>query len=442
MNELQLPPGEESFLNRKRQGHYFLLIILIAALVGVFWVLRPFLHPILIAAVLATVSAPIYLQFERRLRGRKSLAAALTCALVALFIIGPVSAFAYTLADMGVERFEQVRTWVEEGNLEELPKNQKVRTFLEWEPVVKLMALVEKLTVEEADSAGDLANPTTVQEGSDTQAEAGPARAPPTFSFGDLFRIEKLQQVALWAVSSVVNGLRDQLLPLLANVGSLVFNFFIMLFVMFYFLREGTHVLNFLMRVSPLPDDYERSLIERARVIVRSAVVGTGLTAISQGILGMIAFAVVGIPWFFYGILMMITSLVPLIGTALVWVPCVVYLLIVGATGKAIGLALWCAIVVGSADNFLRPFFMKGDTGLSSGLLFFAIIGGVQVFGFMGVVYGPLIFGTCAILLHVYRLEMDGEDGDDAQDVEVKDVQPEALPEPPGDEGADQAIVS
>jgi predicted PurR-regulated permease PerM len=341
-----------------------------------------------------------------------------------------VGGFAYTLVDMGVERFEQVGTWVEEGNLQELPKNEKVKKFLEWKPVRFLADRLDRMDLSElqqsveklGDGAGTLPG--------DPDANAPPAgdldaNAPPMAAVGDLCHIDKLQEIALWAVSAVVNALHEQLLPLLANVGSLLFNFIIILFVMFYFLREGENVVKFLMRVSPLPDAYERRLFERARTIVSSAVVGTGLTSLAQGVLGMIAFAVVGIPWFFYGVLMMMTSLVPLIGTALVWLPCVVYLLIIGATGKAIGLAIWCAVVVGSADNFLRPFFMKGDTGLSSGLLFFAIIGGVQVFGLMGVVYGPLIFGSCAILLHVYQLEMDREE----QLASACEVAPQVLPE-------------
>jgi predicted PurR-regulated permease PerM len=103
--------------------------------------------------------------------------------------------------------------------------------------------------------------------------------------------------------------------------------------------------------------------------------------------------------------MMAFTSLIPVVGTAVIWVPAVVYLVLVQSWGKALFLAIWSMLVVGSIDNFLRPFLMKGEGGISSIYLFFAILGGINLFGLVGILYGPLILGVAAILLHLYEHE-------------------------------------
>jgi predicted PurR-regulated permease PerM len=128
-------------------------------------------------------------------------------------------------------------------------------------------------------------------------------------------------------------------------------------------------------------------------------------TAAAQGIVGGIGLWISGIPALFWGTMMAFTSLIPAVGTAIVWLPAVCYLFILGSWGKGIFLAAWSAVVVGSIDNFLRPFLMKGEGAISSIYLFFAILGGIQLFGIVGVLYGPLILGVAAILLYLYKLE-------------------------------------
>ncbi len=186
----------------------------------------------------------------------------------------------------------------------------------------------------------------------------------------------------------------------------MVISFFLMIFILFYLLKDGSTIMKYLLDMSPLKAEHEQLLIKRVRNVTRSAVLGTFMTALAQSVLGMIAFAVVGIPWFFYGVLMGFASLIPVVGTALVWAPCVLYLLIAGHAYMAIALLVWSIVVIGSADNFLRPYFMKGDTGMSSIIAFFAILGGIELFGLIGVVFGPLVFGVCAMLLYIYRLEV------------------------------------
>jgi len=89
----------------------------------------------------------------------------------------------------------------------------------------------------------------------------------------------------------------------------------------------------------------------------------------------------------------------------MIWIPAAGFLFISGKIGHGIFLVIWCIIVVGSIDNFLRPMFMKGSAGMSTMLIFFSILGGINMFGLIGILYGPLIFGLAMVLLYIYELE-------------------------------------
>jgi predicted PurR-regulated permease PerM len=102
---------------------------------------------------------------------------------------------------------------------------------------------------------------------------------------------------------------------------------------------------------------------------------------------------------------MAFASLIPLVGTALIWVPAAGYLFISGEWGYGIFMVTWCAVVVGMIDNFVRPLFMQGAADMSTLLIFFAILGGINYFGLIGLLYGPLIFGLAMVFLHIYNLE-------------------------------------
>jgi predicted PurR-regulated permease PerM len=139
--------------------------------------------------------------------------------------------------------------------------------------------------------------------------------------------------------------------------------------------------------------------------VSRSAILGTLGTAAAQGTAAAIGMTLVGLPGLFWGAILAFTSLIPFVGTALVWVPTVGFLLATGHPGKAAFFAAWSILIVGSIDNFLRPILMKGEGGISTLWMFFAVLGGLNLFGLPGLIYGPLIFGLCAVLLLLYRDE-------------------------------------
>jgi predicted PurR-regulated permease PerM len=148
-------------------------------------------------------------------------------------------------------------------------------------------------------------------------------------------------------------------------------------------------------------------LINRLRTVGRVALIGSLLTALAQGIIGGIGLWIVGISPLFWGSLMAVTSFIPLVGTSLVWIPAVIYLFIIQKTGMAIFLLIYCIAVLSSIDNFLRPYLIQKQKGVSMPplLIFLAILGGIRVFGLLGVIYGPMIFGLLSSLLYLYEVE-------------------------------------
>ncbi|MEJ2023954.1 MAG: AI-2E family transporter, partial [Deltaproteobacteria bacterium] len=151
----------------------------------------------------------------------------------------------------------------------------------------------------------------------------------------------------------------------LGNVANMVFHFFVMIFIIFYLVRDGEEMLDSLKYVSPLREEQEEQIVKRVKTVARSALFGGFLTALCQGVLGGIDFAMVGIPALFWGTVLAFSSLIPVVGTAMVWVPAAGYLFLLGRWKAALFLAAWCIFLVGSVDNFLRPFLMRGEGRMS-----------------------------------------------------------------------------
>ncbi len=341
-------------------GQIALLVLVTGALYLAFRIVKPFLNSILIAAILAPIVHPLFRWVRARLRGHAGPAALITCLLVVLVILGPLSLLAVGVVNQGAESVKAIQTWVQQGNLERLTAGPRLDAAREL--VAKAMPLVD------------------------------PGRL-------------DLKNLVLTASAQVGNFVAAHAGSLLTSTGGLVVDVLLMLFVLFFFVRDGEGLLSGLRSLSPLRSDQEESLLKQFRIVSRSSLLGILGTAVAQGTVGGIGLAIVGLPGVFWGSVMAFSSLIPLVGTALVWVPATVFLLITHHTGAAIFLALWCALLVGGIDNFLRPMLMRGGSEMSTLWMFFAVIGGLQVFGMPGMLYGPIVFGLCQVLLGLYQSE-------------------------------------
>ena len=178
-----------------------------------------------------------------------------------------------------------------------------------------------------------------------------------------------------------------------------------MLYSMFFFLMGGREILDQVMRLFPLEATDKDLLLDKFVSVSRATIKGTLIIGIVQGGLAGLAFAVVGIKGaVFWSAIMAVLSIIPGIGTALVWVPAVGYLFATGQTIPAIGLLLWCAVVVGTADNVLRPLLVGKDTEMPDLMVMLSTFGGLALFGAIGLVIGPVI---AALFLTMWRIYSD-----------------------------------
>lgn len=345
---------------RIRARRLSLLALLFLFLYLVFLLVQPYLGTIIFASVLASLCYPFHDRILMRCKGRESLAALVTLTLLVVIVLLPLVSFSAALVEQGVVSFGRANAWLKETNLQEILSGKWIQPFYGM-----VQKIVERLGVDQVN----------------------------------------LQKALMETSSALAQLMLTWGKELLGNVTGLVVRFLLLIVLVFYLIRDGKAILRRLKHLSPLSPEQEERLIQHTRSLSRSVVLANLATAGAQGIAGGIGLWIVGIPALFWGTMMAFTSLIPAVGTAIVWFPAVCYLLIVGSWGKGIFLAFWSILVVGSVDNFLRPLLMKGEGAISSIYLFFAILGGIQLFGIVGVLYGPLILGVAAILLYLYELE-------------------------------------
>ena len=182
------------------------------------------------------------------------------------------------------------------------------------------------------------------------------------------------------------------------------FNFLLMAFTLFFLLKDGPKFLTKITGYMPFPDHEKQRLAKQVKDIVVSTIYGGVVVALVQGLIGGIAFAVVGLRApVLWGLAMSLTSFIPLVGCALVWVPATAYLFLKGLTTQALILAAVGVFGISVVDNILRPIIIRGRVSMPLLLVFFSVFGGIQVFGLLGLVLGPLVVAVFVSVLGIFR---------------------------------------
>ncbi|MCH2175481.1 MAG: AI-2E family transporter [Lentisphaeria bacterium] len=426
-----------------RLGKIGLWITLLVSLIGAYILMKPYLNAVILAALFSSFFYPVHTRVLKLLKNKANLAALISCLLLTSIVMIPLISFGSLLVVKGRTSYLNIKDWLHHDGLEvELKKMglnhpEIVSHYLNREENESTEKLAEKTT---EDSEVEIAGEKIHIEVSDFFGEIKPESRYTEHELNVM--LEKPAPVWLpkeehwkWELGKRIKLIRSKylhninvsklssafmqtmqksaniLFPVLSNTLNIVINFLLMIFVMFYFFRDGHRIFAYIQSINPLPEVYQKRIVHRVTIVFKSAVIGTLMTGFVQGVLCMIGFAFAGIPWLLWGVLSAFASLIPVVGTAMIWVPCCLYLAIIGHTTEAVGLGAYCIIVVGSSDNFLRPLFMKGDTGMSSLIAFFSILGGIQAFGLIGVIYGPLIFGILAVMLYILRIEREASAG-------------------------------
>ncbi len=188
------------------------------------------------------------------------------------------------------------------------------------------------------------------------------------------------------------------------------FSFLLVIMSMFYFFKDGVNWKRTLLHFSPLSDESGNKILEKLNAAVNGIVKGYLLIAILQGVLMGIGLAIFGVPnAALWGVFAGIASLVPSIGTALVAVPAILFLIIMGKTGAAIGFGIWSAALVGGIDNVLNPYLVGRKIDIHPLLILFSVLGGIALMGPIGILVGPLAISFMYALVSVYKTEVKGE---------------------------------
>jgi|SRR5688572_6976790 len=346
-------------MNTRKVGDWVLLAALGVILYFCFRILEPFLLPIFIALILSTLLAPIYSVLESKLNGRRSLAAILVCLGLAVTILIPLVLLSVALANEANDAYQRLKdpetlrvieSWLQPGGA--------VLTRIQaWLP-----ASINLQNLQIASRLG-----------------------------------EQAQQIGV-AILGVATTFA-------AGVFNVLVDYILMSVVLFFLLRDFDYFANSVRLISPLSDEQELLFVERFRAVTRATVLGNLATALTQGAISGLIFLVLGLPSpVLWGALTALLSLVPMVGTALIWVPWAIYLFATGSPVKAIIFLVLQIVIVGGVDNILRPLLIEGSVRMHTLLVFFSILGGITYFGILGMFFGPLIFAIAVTLLEFYLL--------------------------------------
>jgi predicted PurR-regulated permease PerM len=332
------------------------MLLIILAILGYlsYVVIRPFLVPIAWAIVISILFYPAYLFISVYVR-MKSVASAITVLLVLIVIIGPLTYITMLL----IGELQKIGEHTGDGGPDVI-KNVfwKIRSSPQG---ARLISLIGESNVPTPDEV-------------------------------------------MASVRGFGRALAENLTVRISNLLSAAVNFLFMLFTVFFLLRDGPAFLRKMRDYMPFSEDQKARLEAQVKDMIASTVYGGVSVAAIQGFLGGLAFFVLGLSApVLWGLAMAIMSFIPLIGTLAIWGPAAVYLIVKGAYLQGIGLFLYGTFVVGLADNFLRPWLIGSRTKMPTIVIFFSVLGGIEAFGIIGLIMGPLIMAVFISVFEIFR---------------------------------------
>lgn len=220
--------------------------------------------------------------------------------------------------------------------------------------------------------------------------------------FGVQVDVAALQDAFTGAVKTGARGLVGNLFSIIGGIPELVIGFTVMLFVLFYLLKDGGRAVEWLRTVLPVDPDVREELFEETSLLLHNSLVGTAVVAGAQAVLVGLAFVVLGISnAVFWTVTTFVAGLIPLVGASVIWIPASLYLLVVGRLVAGVALLVYGTIVVSTTDNILRPMVMRRGTQLNPAFTILGIFGGLALFGFVGLFVGPIVLGTTKLVVEI-----------------------------------------
>jgi predicted PurR-regulated permease PerM len=350
--------GERPTIFTNKVGRWFFAVCFLFVIYLAYRLVEPYLIPIFMAVVLVVVAGPLYSLVLKWVGGRRALASGLTCLTLSILIALPFFLLVGVITSQALDLYNTVSHLLSGDQLEKIFQAGLGR-------LTPYMDQLEK---------------TLGFDQSDLLKQAG----------------ELVRQVS--------NLLYANLASLVKGLTSAVLGFALLLFVSFYLFMDGDQMADRAFSLSPLPAQLNQRMRDDILASLRSTLKGTVVLSMIQGLAAGLGFWVFGVPnALFWGTVMVFSSVVPLIGTALVWLPAGIYLLVLGETGQGLGVMVWCEIAALICDNLLRPRLLGGKGDVHPLLTFFSVLGGLSLFGMVGLILGPLLLAITLSLLDVYQ---------------------------------------
>jgi predicted PurR-regulated permease PerM len=321
-----------------------------------FTMIQQFLMALFLAGLFSALARPLFLRFQKLLKGRRRLASLLTMLFIAVVILIPLTLLIMILIGQALDVSQMITL-----RFREIVSYPEVL-----DAYIRQIPFYDQLQL----------NQTQIAQQAGTLA---------TF----------LSRLLVEWVSSVTLG-----------TANFIFMAFVFFYSMYFLQMDGIRLIEKFLYYLPLKTAEERMMLDKFTSVTRATLKGSLLIGLLQGALAGIAFAVAGIPnAVFWGSLMAILAAIPNIGAALVWIPAVVILLTQGKIAIGIGLALFCGLIVGSLDNVLRPILVGKDTRMHELLIFLSSLGGIVMFGLPGIFIGPVIASLFISIWELYSIE-------------------------------------
>lgn len=338
---------------------FFAVLLVLLYQVGV--IFKPFLLPVLWAAILAHITCPLHTRLTAMLKGRETVSAGLLTLGIMAVVVAPVVFLTLLFIQEAGSAYDAVHAWVQSGGVKRLPAQLSE---------LPLGGRVQELLGRHVTSYEDL----------------------------EAFLLQSSKTLSGFVMEQVTGFAR--------NVFLLGANFLVVIVTLFFFFKDGKRLLNGLYRIIPLEEAHKAKIFSRLDLTITAVVKGMVITAIVQGLLAGLAYAALDVPVpVFLMALTIVLAPLPFGGTALIWGPVAFYLFWAGPMWKGIAMLLWGAGVVTTVDNVLRPMLIGQDTKLPVLFLFFSILGGLGAYGLIGLFLGPILLAILITAIQIYREE-------------------------------------
>ncbi len=337
---------------------WFFLACFVVSFIMLGWLLRPFISQIVLAAVITGLFNPIYRFFLVKDKINPPLASFVTCLLVFVLVFVPIVFFVGILSKEAYDLYLTAKSAV---------LNDQLKALLQSSSLLERANFI-------------LAN------------------------FNLELSSEDLNQ-AISEIGKIVGlFLYGQARLIASNMLAFLANFFVMLIIIYYLLIEGERLVAFIIDLSPLPKEQDEKLIQKFKDMAGAILIGNGLGGLIQGTLGGIVFSIFGLKSpFLWGVIMGLLAFLPIIGIGIVFVPAAIYLFLTGRVAASIFFIVFYIMLSGGVEYLFKPKLVGQRVQMHTLLVFLSIIGGLKLFGILGIVYGPLVVTAFLTLTDIYH---------------------------------------